>query len=1135
MENVVINFTGDTSGLQPVENVLDSIIDKGDEAGQKWKKASEVMTNSSKTTTDATSKLVKSIEQVIVAAKSGDKIVIAGAYKQYLKDLQSQLGLTNKELITYVQNSRKAAQEAIVNATNDDEVKELTTSIELMNDQLKQLGVKEFEVEEKTASLRARLREAKEELIAMADAGKMGTPEFEALKRKAGELDDQMKDLNTTISNVGSDTRHLDGLISLASGVAGGFAVAQGAAALFGNESEDVQKALVKLNAAMAILQGLQQFQNLLQKENAGMLLLSDVRTKALAITNKFLAATTLETAAATAALRTALIASGIGALVVVVGLAVTAMENFGSSMKDAGEDAKTLNQEAEDLYNNLKKIGEVNQSQINRDILITKNKAEIDQLKQKGGHLKEINDLEKKNIELENTNLNVELDGLKAAQEHAADKTQFTKRELEIKTKLYENTQKQILLDLELNKVLSERASKSSVSQIEAEVAARKSAIIQNQVDSIASIQAVTEAEIAAIKARTRAATDARLNPDLTAGERAKIEAEAQLQILELRKKETVEILNIEKDVISKKLELAKEGSEEELKLRIGLINKDREIELAAIQLTADQRQVIEEVAAKKINDAIHQYAIARNIDELDAEISSLNARLDQFGITEKQKLQLTVQRLEAQKNREIEQAIANGKGITEIVAKYDKQIREAKIASIDAVAKHELEVAEAVNHEKRQKAEETKADPDASAKDRIKAVEELKKEKLDDLQILMDANDKKKGIDEDYELNRKKLANEIKDVEQAAEKAITQIQAEEIEKRLNNLRSVIDFLQKGLSKILPEDGFSIALKKLTEFGQDAAAIFLQLGNKINEFNKIIEAGKAEGATDEDKAAAEEASNQKKFLNRQALRGLEVLAIKASQDIIDGIYKDSADRRKQQLEADLAILEEQKAKELDNKNLTEQQKRDIDDKYRRLEAQKKREAWQADKEAKISQAIINGALAVALAFATNPFPFDFIVAGIVAAQTGIAVAKISSQQPPKFKHGVIDLQGPGTSTSDSIPSMLSKGESVMTADETSKHKDALVAIREKKFDSFLIQKFKEFSFPHVPEWVQASTVNNLEIDYSKLAKEVAKEMAGVIPAPTQIHNTIENDGWRSFVKTSTSITEYKNKRYFLP
>nr|MBA2648063.1 hypothetical protein [Legionella sp.] len=54
------------------------------------------------------------------------------------------------------------------------------------------------------------------------------------------------------------------------------------------------------------------------------------------------------------------------------------------------------------------------------------------------------------------------------------------------------------------------------------------------------------------------------------------------------------------------------------------------------------------------------------------------------------------------------------------------------------------------------------------------------------------------------------------------------------------------------------------------------------------------------------------------------------------------------------------------------------------------------------------------------------------------------------------FKDGVIDLQGPGTATSDSIDARLSKGESVMTARETRDNMSLLKGIRNK--DNRLIE-----------------------------------------------------------------------------
>jgi hypothetical protein len=77
------------------------------------------------------------------------------------------------------------------------------------------------------------------------------------------------------------------------------------------------------------------------------------------------------------------------------------------------------------------------------------------------------------------------------------------------------------------------------------------------------------------------------------------------------------------------------------------------------------------------------------------------------------------------------------------------------------------------------------------------------------------------------------------------------------------------------------------------------------------------------------------------------------------------------------------------------------------------------------------------------------------IVAGITASQIAIIQSQV-----PGFKDGVIDLKGPGTETSDSIVARLSKGESVMTASETRKHKDVLQAIRNDRLPSLIAEKY---------------------------------------------------------------------------
>ena len=121
-------------------------------------------------------------------------------------------------------------------------------------------------------SIRSEIRQTTQELARKLAHGELNISQIYEMAKASAELKDAMGDANKILSALGSDTFALDATISTLQGVTAGFQVAQGATALFGDENEDLQKALVKLNAVMAISQGLQEIQNTLQKENAGRL-----------------------------------------------------------------------------------------------------------------------------------------------------------------------------------------------------------------------------------------------------------------------------------------------------------------------------------------------------------------------------------------------------------------------------------------------------------------------------------------------------------------------------------------------------------------------------------------------------------------------------------------------------------------------------------------------------------------------------------------------------------------------------------------------------------------------------------------------------------------------------------------------
>jgi hypothetical protein len=75
---------------------------------------------------------------------------------------------------------------------------------------------------------------------------------------KAGEYKNQLDDVAEVTKAMSSDTPVLSAALGVGQGLAGAFAAAQGAMALFGSDSKVLQETMLKVQASMALLQGLQ-------------------------------------------------------------------------------------------------------------------------------------------------------------------------------------------------------------------------------------------------------------------------------------------------------------------------------------------------------------------------------------------------------------------------------------------------------------------------------------------------------------------------------------------------------------------------------------------------------------------------------------------------------------------------------------------------------------------------------------------------------------------------------------------------------------------------------------------------------------------------------------------------------------
>lgn len=237
---------------------------------------------------------------------------------------------------------------------NSQEFADLNKVIETGEQVLEQYGETVEKTDKKSVSLRGQLKVMREELARLEEQGKDNTKEFEDLQVAAGQLQDQIGDTQQRIKVLSSDTKNLDFGIGAIRGVASAFGVAEGAAALFGIKNEDVAQSIQRLNAIMLILNGLQEIQNLLQKQSVVSIVGQEIATKAAAIAQRVYAVAVGTSTGAMKAFRVALLATGIGAFVVLLGLAADAMGLFGSSTEDATDDSKKFTEALEDTQRAL-------------------------------------------------------------------------------------------------------------------------------------------------------------------------------------------------------------------------------------------------------------------------------------------------------------------------------------------------------------------------------------------------------------------------------------------------------------------------------------------------------------------------------------------------------------------------------------------------------------------------------------------------------------------------------------------------------------------------------------------------------------------------------------------------------------
>jgi hypothetical protein len=212
-------------------------------------------------------------------------------------------------------------------------------------------------------------------------------PEFQQFAneviKEAGRIKDSVGDMRAEIGYFASDTRRLDAVLGGVQGLAGAFSAVEGAAALMGIESKDLQKTMVQLQGALALVNGLQAIQNALQAESAFMV---GLNTAAVRIQTYVMGQATV----AARVYAGALVATGAGAILVAIGLVASAFSNVKDKTKETTKAVDSLTQ----AYNKQAESSK-DASKIGMEIADQLLKKELDAAKLRGASDKELTQIE--------------------------------------------------------------------------------------------------------------------------------------------------------------------------------------------------------------------------------------------------------------------------------------------------------------------------------------------------------------------------------------------------------------------------------------------------------------------------------------------------------------------------------------------------------------------------------------------------------------------------------------------------------------------------------------------------------------------------------------------------------------------
>lgn len=296
-----------------------------------------------------------------------------------IKDTENEVEKLSKQ---FGDNSKEAD-------TARKKLAQLNSAYEDLSKAATDVNAKFEEVYGELQPLTTRLGEAEDRLYELALAGKQNTKEYQDLLETVARYRQTQIETDRVVDNAAQTFSQKLG--SAIQGAAAGFQLVQGAAALFGEENEELEKTLLKVQSAMALAQGIE-----------------GVR-QALPLFTNFGNAIKTQVVTAFTSLKGAIMATGIGALIVTVGVMINEWMEYSKSVEDAENAQQKLNEENKESLDLINDIADASEKKRNREKGgLNQLKNEIDLMKAKGATEKDIFNKSKQIIDEEIKNLKI-------------------------------------------------------------------------------------------------------------------------------------------------------------------------------------------------------------------------------------------------------------------------------------------------------------------------------------------------------------------------------------------------------------------------------------------------------------------------------------------------------------------------------------------------------------------------------------------------------------------------------------------------------------------------------------------------------------------------------------------------------